>query len=63
MGHNYPLKDILLWNNKAPSLTIINVKVLNEWIKPQDQGHNVKNVGTHEKVLSQGIPMRNIKAL
>ena len=45
------------------SLTIINVKVLNEWIKPQDQGHNVKNVGTHEKVLSQGIPMRNIKAL
>jgi hypothetical protein len=32
-----------------------NVKVFEKWVKLQGQGHKVKNVGTHGKVLSQGI--------
>ena len=32
-------------------------------VKLQGHGHKVKNNGTHRKVLSQGILMRNTKAL
>ena len=32
-------------------------------MKLQGQCHRVKNVGTHEKILSQGMLMWNIKAL
>ena len=38
-------------------------KVFKKWAKLQGQGHRVKNNGTHRKVISQGILMRNIKAL
>jgi hypothetical protein len=31
---------------------IAKVKVLNKRVKHQGQGHKVKNVGTHEKILS-----------
>ena len=31
------------------------VKVFKKWIKLQGQGYRVKNIGTHGKVLSQGI--------
>ena len=39
------------------------VKVFKKWVKLQGQGHRVKNNCTNGKVLSQGILMRNIKAL
>ena len=32
-------------------------------VKGHSQGHKVKNIGTIGKVLSQGIHMRNMKAL
>ena len=32
-------------------------------VKGHNQGHKVKNVGTDEKVLSQGIHMWSMKAL
>ena len=34
-----------------------------KWFKLQGQGHNVKNNGTHGKVISQGIFMWNIQGL
>ena len=36
------------------SKVISKVKVFKKWVK-QGQGHRVKNNGTHQKVLSQGI--------
>ena len=43
---------------------VINkVKVSNEKVKFQGQGHRVKHVGTHGKVLSQSILILNIKTL
>ena len=45
------------------SKVICKVEVFKKWVKPQGQGHMVKNNGTHGKVLSQGILMGNIKAL
>ena len=44
------------------SKVISKVKVLRNQIKLQGQGHRVKNVSTHIKVLSQGVPC-DIKAL
>ena len=45
------------------SKVISKIKVFKKWVKLQRQGHRVKNNGTQEKVLSQGILMWNIKAL
>ena len=45
------------------SKVIYKIKVFTKWVKHQDQGHRYKNNGTLEKLLSQGITMRNIKAL
>ena len=42
---------------------ISKVKVFQKWVKLQGQGHEVKNNGSHGKVLSQGILMWNINAL
>ena len=39
------------------------VKVFQNYIKLQGQGHKVKNYGTISKVLPQGIHMCNMKAL
>ena len=39
------------------------MKVFKKWAKLQGQGHRVKNNNTHEKVLSRGIFLWNIKAL
>jgi hypothetical protein len=44
-----------IWNMKALSLTIqdmANVKVFEKWVKPQGQGHKVKNCGSSRKFLS-----------
>ena len=45
------------------STFISKLKVFKRWVKLQSQCRRVKNIGTHGKVLSQGILMRNIKAL
>ena len=39
------------------------VKDFQNWVKLQGQGHEIKNYGIIEKVLSQGIHMCNMKAL
>jgi hypothetical protein len=41
----------------------VKVEVFNMQVKHQGQGHKVKSVGTHRKVLSRGILMWNIKAI
>jgi hypothetical protein len=44
-----------------PFKNIAKVKVFSKYIKHQVQGHKVKPVGTHGKVLSQQTLMWNIK--
>jgi hypothetical protein len=39
------------------------VKVINMWVEHHGQGHKVKSVGIHRKVLSEETVMWNIKAL
>ena len=39
------------------SKVISKVKVFQNWVKLQGQGHRVQNNGTNKKVLSQGILM------
>jgi hypothetical protein len=34
------------------SKDMVNVEVFGKWVKPQGQGHKVKNHGTNRKVLS-----------
>ena len=45
------------------SKVISKIIVFEKWVKPLGQGHSVKNSGNHEKVLSKGILVCNIKAL
>ena len=44
------------------SKEINTVKVFKKWIKLQGQGHMVKIVGTHIKILSQEMTMYNMEA-
>jgi hypothetical protein len=67
----YPQKGVV-WRStyvkyQSPSTKHSNitakVKVLNNYINNQGQGHKVKKFGTHGKVLLQRTLMWNIKAL
>ena len=45
------------------SKVVSKIKNFKKEVKLSGQGHKVKNNGTHRKVSSQGILIRNIKAL
>ena len=51
-----------MWNIKVLALTVQRLLARLKF-KLQGQGDNVKNNGTHGKVLLQGIRVWNIKAL
>jgi hypothetical protein len=70
----YPLKGLVITNihvkyqtlstyHNCHSKDICMVKVFSQQVKYKGQGHKVKSVGTHGKLLSQETLMWNIKVL
>ena len=62
------IPEILMWNIKALALTVEKLSARLKfstctYVTLQDQGHRVKTVGTHGKVLSWRKLIINIKAL